>query len=492
MIERRIVFEIHRLADQGTSIRKIARTLGLGRDSVAKYLRDPQPARVRRRRGSKLDPFKNEIERLLALDPEASAEVVRQRLAEKGFRGGITILRDHLRKVRPPAPKRAYIRFESPPGEQCQIDWGEFGSLAYGRTRRKLYCLAVLECHSRLLYLHFTHSQKQAALHQGLLSAFSFMGGTCREMVVDNMLTAVTERVGPAIRFNEAFLEFLRPFKIAPYACNKRQPQEKGKVENVIGYIKGNFWPLRSFRDLCDVNAQAARWRDETANARIHAATGRPPRELFQPEKMRPLPEYPPDCRETLPVKVHKDFAVRFDANAYSVPPWAVGKTVIVKADPETVYIYDGQVLIAEHRRGYERKMRIETPQHVEAARAGLRREWRSREVEHFVGLGPLAQIYLEKMAAAGRALGSGVKKLIGLEDEYGRAALLEAMEKADAHGAYGADYIENILRRNMNPKRNRPPLQLLQERLNRIRLEEPSLAEYDALVLRRRNERDR
>lgn len=98
-----------------------------------------------------LDPFKDAITRMLEADPEASAPVVRQRLMSSGFNGGLTILKDYLRTVRGQATDRkAFIRFESAPGEQFQIDRGHFGSLAYGNTIRKLYCLAVIECHSRM------------------------------------------------------------------------------------------------------------------------------------------------------------------------------------------------------------------------------------------------------------------------------------------------------------------------------------------------------
>ncbi len=103
-------------------------------------------------RESKLDPFKGEIARLLEMYPRASSEVIRQRLLPLGFDGGNTVLKDYLRTVRPDRKKRrAFIRFESPPGEQIQVDWGHFGSLPYGNTMRKLYCLAMIESHSVVL-----------------------------------------------------------------------------------------------------------------------------------------------------------------------------------------------------------------------------------------------------------------------------------------------------------------------------------------------------
>ena len=492
MIDRATVFEIHRLADEGWSLRKIASTLGISRDSAIKYYKQPLPDRKVTSRASKLDPFKDEIGRLLDNDPKASAVVIRQRLMEKGFDGGITILKDYLKQVRhDSSSKRAFIRFESSPGEQIQIDWGHFGSLPYGNTKRKLYCLAVLECHSRLLYLEFTHSQKQEAVHQGLLNAFQFMGGTCREAVVDNMLTAVIERVGPVVRFNDAFLEFLRPFKIRPFACHKAHPHEKGKVENVIKYIRYNFWPLRNFKNLVDVQAQADHWRDNTANVRNHATTGQRPMDRFEASALHPLPHFLPDCRETSCVKVHKDFSIRFDANSYTVTPEMVGQKVTVKADHQTVYIYDSDTLAATHARTWERKKRVESKEHAAAAKRKQDVSWRSQEERAFLSLGPEAKKYLQKMADSGCSIRKSVQRILALKDEYGAGSILTAIRRAEVYSAYGADYIENILYQEMTPQRKHPPVVLQNQALNNIRLTEPNLAEYDAMIVKRSKARD-
>jgi transposase len=488
MIERRLVFEIHHLAHDGLSVRKIAARLGLSRQTVHKYLNDPNPPRQRITRASKLDPFKDDIARMVEADPKVSAMVIHQRLAERGFDGGSTIVRAYLSRVRPRAkPQTAFIRFESAPGVQCQIDWGHFGVLTYGNTTRKLYCLAVVECHSRLLYLEFTHSQRQETLHRALLGAFRFFQGTPQELVHDNMLTAVIEHHGPVVRFNEQFLEFLRPFHITPIACNVRQPQEKGKVEKgAIHYIRHNFWPLRSFTSLDDVQAQADHWRDQVANRRVHTTTGERPIQRFRPEAMRPLPEFLPDCRDAAVVKVHSDFAIQFDGNAYSAPPWAIAKTLTVKADHHHVTLYFKDQAIATHTRCWGRKQRLELPQHRQAAHTHHQRYWLSPEVAAFVALGEVAKAYLEQLATTQQPLHKSVKKLLALKDDYGTQALLDALERASHHRAFGAHYIENILYQEMTPQRQHPPVRLKQPHLNQIRLDEPSLAEFDTFILKR------
>ena len=485
MIDTQTVFEIHHLRQQGLSERKISRTLHLTRKTVRKYLDNPMQKRPAIRRKSKLDPFNNEIKQLLEQDPRVSAEVIKQRIESMGYAGGITIIRDYLQKIRPTS-KQAFIRFESAPGKQMQIDWGHFGSLAYGDTHRKLYALAVVEGYSRMLYVEFTHSQNQSALHQCMLNAFTFFGGTAHEIVVDNMLTAVIERQGRLIRFNDAFLTFLIPLKMVPIACNPGAPHEKGKVESAIKYLRRNFWPLRTFTDLCDVNRQVRKWLDTVANVRVHQTILKRPVDRFADVCLRPLPELLADCRETETLKVYKDFAVRFDANTYTTPPWAIGKWVTLKADQQTVIIFYQHKKIATHDRCWQRGQRIETPTHKEQVRKLQRKLWLDKDIAAFSSIGKEAVTYLQALSQARQPIKKNVSKLLSLKDDYGTASIIYALKKALVHNAIGADYIENILYQEMTPEKHHPPVRLKKEALNNIRLPEPSLEEYDAHVIKR------
>jgi hypothetical protein len=289
------------------------------------------------------------------------------------------------------------------------------------------------------------------------------------------------------VRFNEHFLAFLRPFHITPIACNVAQPQEKGKVEKgAIHYIRHNFWPLRTFRDLTDLQAQANQWRDQVANVRSHATTGEPPIQRFDPKAMRPLPALLPDCRDTAQAKVHTDFSIRFDGNTYTVPPWLIGKSLTVKADHHHLTCYFKEKAVATHLRCWQHKQRIELPQHREAAHQHHRRYWYSQDVAALIALGETAKRYLEHVATTNEPLKKQVKKLLALKDDYGAQALLDAMQRATLHQAFGAHYIENILYQEMTPQRHHLPVRLKQAHLNDIRLEEPTLADYDAFVIKR------
>jgi len=494
MIDRQTVFEIHRLQHAGYSARKIAIQMRLGRDTVRKYLEHPEGVIVPKKpRSSKLDSHHDLIDGLLKEHPLIQAPVVLQRLQEKGFDGRITIVRDYLQKQRGAVLKnrQPFIRFESSPGQQMQIDWGHFDALIYGTNKRKLYALAVMESYSRMLYVQFTHSQRQEVLHQGLLNAFDFFGTSPEEIVVDNMLTAVTERCGRIIRYNDAFLDFLRPFKVVPRACNIRSPQEKGKIERSIQYLRQNFWPARTFTDLTDVQHQVNQWRDTVANVRIHQTTGEKPIDRLTKISPRPLPEGLSDCRETETVLVHKDFAVIFDGNQYTVPPWTVGKHLILKADDHTVTLYHLQKQVAAHCRSWERKQRIELPSHREQVKKLQNKLWRERDVALLSSLCPEAVDYLAAIAGARQPVKKTATILLNLKGEYGDEALICAIRKAMLHKAYGAEYIRNILHQESTPKKQHPPVRLKNEELNAIRLAEPSLAEYDAYILKGRNDNE-
>lgn len=149
-------------------------------------------AAARRKRASKLDPFKATIAELLEQDAKASALVIAQRLRPLGFTGGMSILKDYLHTARTQtSAQRAYVRMEPAPGERFEIDWGHFGALLYQGQARKLYAFCLVECHSRKLFVEFSHSQTFETFVRCHIHAFQSLGGIARELWYDNLATAV-------------------------------------------------------------------------------------------------------------------------------------------------------------------------------------------------------------------------------------------------------------------------------------------------------------
>jgi len=488
MLSNEQINEIHRLHwHQKWSLRQIARHLNLNRRTVAKYLIQPAPPRPRPQRTSKLEPFHDAIGELLEQDPHASAVVILQRLRGRGFDGGITILKDCLHQIRTEsAARRAYLRVESPPGDRFEIDWGHFGALDYSGDTRKLYAFSLVECHSRMMYVEFTHSQCFETFVRCHLHAFQSLGGIARHLVYDNLATAVAEHEGNLVRFHPRFLAFAREFGFLPRACHVASPWEKGKVERAgIGYLRQNFWPLRTFTDLADVNRQVRQWLDEVANQRLHRETRERPDQRFLVESLLPVPALLPDYRDTADALVRKDLRLDFDGNRYCVPARYVGCRLTVKADSQSLTIYHQEREVVTYARCWRRGQTLGAERFEKELLDQRPAAHLSRTQQRLVAqLGARAAEYLRNLAQSDRALPRQIAELNELVRSYGPEAVAQAIDKAAAAHAFGSDYIANILRQQSSPRPVEPPVRLKDPRLNELATDQLSLLEYDAFLL--------
>jgi transposase len=491
MLNREQIDTLYRLHYQEKwSVRRIARHLQISRPTVRKYLQGPVLVPVRRPRASKLDPYKELLAELLEKDPQVPATRLLQILRQQGYEGGKTILGDYLRWVRPRRQPRGFIRMEERPGESFQVDWGHFGSLDYQGDSRRLYAFVLIESHSRRLFVEFTHSQCFETFLRCHQHGFRFMQGVAREIVYDNLLSAVAERDGRLVRFQPRFWAFARDYGFCPRACTPRAAWEKGKCERALGYLRKNFWPLRSFRDLYDVNQQVRQWLKEVANQRRHRETREIPEKRFRPQALLPLPVLDPDYRDTETPLVHKDLRLRFDGNAYCVPQRFIGKRLTLKADSQSVTIYHRHREIVRYPRSWQRghtqgAERFEKP--LLENRPGARRSQAQQQLVAW--LGQPAEEYLQELAGSDRVLSRQIRELLDLIREYGPDPVRAALEKAHQARAFGADYVANILYQNFTSRRPQPRLELKDPRLNQLTTDPVSLHEYDELILRQRKE---
>jgi hypothetical protein len=266
----------------------------------------------------------------------------------------------------------------------------------------------------------------------------------------------------------------------------------KGKIEKGgVHYVCYNFWPCRRFVDLDDVNAQAFKWRDQIANARVHGTTGQIPQERFRPDALRPLPEVLPDTRDSADAKVHSDCRFKFDGNYYSAPHWMVGKTLSIKADNHTVTASYKNKIIAKHPRTWQRKAVIENPNHVKDLLQTRKKARLTKQQQLLLSMGEQIKDFLDGLARAGKSLSHATSRLLDLRDQYGTEAVITAIETAMKYNAYGVDYVENILHQNMRPITRYPKVVLQNSSLNQLQLQEPDLLIYDAITLKKRNDND-
>jgi transposase len=340
---------------------------------------DIHERREYRKRGSKLDSYKAYINSRLE-DFDLPATTLLREIKEQGYEGGITIVKEYTREIKKEKVRTITERFETEPGRQAQIDWGECGTVLIDGLRRKLYVFVLVLGFSRMLFAKFTTSTRRPVLHQCLQEAFAQLG-IPEEVVVDNMKQAVEAHTKQGVRFSPGFLDFCEHYGVVPVATPPYWPRAKGKVERGVGYVKRSFLEGRSFTDLEDLNQQLQLWLDTVANVRVHGTTGRVPAEAHTSEQMRlrpyqAAPYY--DTRLAEVRKVHSDAHIRFDSVFYSVDPKAVGKSVVVKASGQHIgdmlEIFLGNECVGVHQRAHESQIRVTLPEHERKIRLLSRR----------------------------------------------------------------------------------------------------------------------
>jgi transposase len=473
---------------EGVSVRQIASRLHLARKTVRKILGlHKAPAKPKAApRGSLLDPYEKAIHALLDDTPEMLAPAVLERLRPLGYTGGVTILRARLRSLRKHGQREAFLTLHFEAGAAMQIDWADFGFALPGVARRVSAFVAVL-CYSRYLYIEFTLSQSMGTFLRCMDRCLKFFGGSTAADIFDNMKTVVLSHTALATVFNPKFLAFAHARGgFAVLACNVRKGNEKGRVERPIGYARVRFWPGRRFRDLFDLNAQAAAWRDEFANARVHEETGKVPALVFRHEekrRLKPLSDTPFNTDDIEGSGANKMFRVLFDRNHYSVPWRLASQQVIVRANDHTVGIFLGTKQIAIHPRSWGVGEDIEHPSHKLGLLEQKPRAAAGSLPPALALLDDTGRAYFRLLAAGSRSIHRETLRLILLVELFGSAATESAVAEVMQTGHVGAEYVEYVLRHKRGLAPQPPPLRLGNPDLDQIALPEPDLAFYDQLA---------
>jgi transposase len=349
-----VILDLHR---QGLSPTAIARQLGIDRKTVRKYIaRGLEPPSYRRqpRRPRCTDAFLPYLRERLAAYPALTAVRLWRELSERGFTGGYTAVKRAVQEVRPDRPRRFEIRFETPPGEQAQVDLARFEVIftdAPGQTRI-VWLFSMVLGFSRLIFARFVVHQDLQTVLRCHVAALSAVGGVPREILYDRMKTAVTgEDADGLVIYNRGLLDLARHFGFQPRACRPYRAKTKGKVERPFRYIREDFFLARSFRSLDDLNAQLRHWLDTVANPRVHATTKRVVNEAFAEERpsLRPLPLAPYRTVLKLERRLSHEGMVSVGGNLYSVPDTARRRLLEVHCFVDEIRILEEGSLIASH-----------------------------------------------------------------------------------------------------------------------------------------------
>jgi transposase len=353
----------------GISIKEIHRRTGRDRKTIRRALRSDRPPRYRRREqaSSKLDPFREEVARLLREEPRITNTRIRELIAEQGYGGGKTILDDYLRELRPVlCPRRTYQRTSYPVAKICQFDlWEPRAEIPVdrGQTRRGWVVTAELGF-SRAAAGTLVFSRQAPEILFGMGECLRKLGGLPKVLVWDREAAIHGGGGHPT----DAFAGFCGSLAVGWRILAAADPESKGLLERTHRFMRSNFESARSFASPADYQAQLDAWFTERANPRFHRGIRDVParRLAAEQERMRPLPAEMPDSDRRFVIRVPQQPYLRFDTNDYSLDPRFAGRRVEVRASQArvTARALDFGHLAASHERVFAKHLTITDPAH--------------------------------------------------------------------------------------------------------------------------------
>lgn len=493
MIDYETYVQIRNYSERdGLNHSQIADALGLDQRTVARWVNEKryQPRKSAQRQ-SKLDPYKNDILRMLEKHPYSAMQIF-QRIRENGFTGGKTIVADYVQKVRPPKTT-PYLKLVFAPGECAQVDWGSYGTVRVGSTNRRLSFFVMVLCHSRMMYVEFTVSQTMEHFLGCHQNAFHFFGAVPQKIMVDNLKSAVLKRiVGRDPVFNPKYLDFADHYGFSIVACNVGKGNEKGIVENAVGYTKKNLLNGLDIADFKILNPMARHWLETVANVRSHKETGKRPVDMFAEEKssLQSLPVEPCDIGVVKQLRASRQFRVTIDTNRYSVPAQLAGVRLTAKLYPDRICLYHENKLIARHPRSYDRHQDFEHPDHPKALLAQRKKANDQKIFMRFLSLSDKAQQYYRQLEQRRMNPAHHIRQIVALSEIYSKEQVAMAMEDAFSFSAFSCEYIANLLEQRARPVKAPGALHLTRANdLLDLTIDHPDLSIYNLALKEDENE---
>lgn len=380
--------DIFTLARQGYSQRSIAKRLGLNRRTVAKYMRTGEfPRNKKMKRHSKLKPYHGMIRDWLGHE-NYQATRIHELLIQQGYEGSYETVKRYVKGVKEERDRIAYVRFETVPGLQAQVDFADFKVVEADGRETTVYSFVMVLGYSRHMYVEFVEQCTMTSFLDCHKNAFGYFGGVSSEVVYDNIKNVVIRRLLGCVKFNTTFYDFAVHYRFKPVVAPPYAAWCKGKVERPIQYIRERFWRGHSFVNVRKANHDVLQWLNTVASARIHGTTHQRVSERFEKEKkhLGALPIRPYDTSEKVIRKVYKDCQVCFGSNRYVVPHKYVGKKVLLKVKEGILKIYHDDELLTVYRIPEEKGKMVAHPWFYAALRAD--REQLQRKYHHAEGKG--------------------------------------------------------------------------------------------------------
>ena len=455
------------LKTSGMSVRAIARSLKMGRNTVRDVLADhrqqrqdgaplivPRPASTR---STKLDSYKDAIHRLLATYADITAQRVFEELRSAGYDGGYTMVRERVHELRPRAPKISLPTPSYPPGEMAESDWSPYMIDFTGIGRRKVVACSYVLTYSRRKVYTFHAREDTHELMDAHVQAFTRLGGVAARCKYDRQKAVVLRHEGTQPIWNPRFIAFATYYEFSPHACQKRSPNEKPKVERAFWELECSFFNGRSFFDVDDLKRQHLRWVDEIADPRVTRGQHTPILERFTEEAphLRSLPQHPYDTARVVYRLCDAMGCIAWEGNLYEVPYEHVTDFLPVRITSDQVFIYGRDLhCIATHIRlpkGLHERGYLPERQVPQRSRGGADLDVLRPA---FDAMGEDAAAYLRGLEVAQpRNVAHHARKLLALRERYKSQDLLAALRQAQRYGAFDQAAVARILETTAQPR---------------------------------------
>lgn len=451
--------------NRGWSIRKISRELVVSRKRIRRILasksilRDTTPEekiKPKKRRPSKLDPYKKHIGELLEQYPDITAQRIFELISEKGFDGEITILRNYLKEVRQVAIKTPLTMVETDPGQRANHDWSDY-NITYtltGETERVTFFSYIL-AYSRRQYMSLVDDKTQGTLFRELIAAFIYFDGVPMEVKGDNQKACVERwEMGRPV-FNRKFLEFATHYRFHPLTITPGKPIENLKVERPFYYFERSFLQGRRFRDREDLRRQLCDWLTQINDQRIHGTTHRKPIEMYQEELpfLQRLPVHHFDTSQVVHLTVNQESCVQWKGYQYVVPQQYMYEVCAVRITKQYLEVYStGGEKIATHPLAEKgRTERYVGKPHKKVKNLSVPI---ADVVRRLVDFAPEMGAFIEQIKRHKRTSWQyHLRRLLALKAVYHIDDILVAVRRAQQYKVFDATTIEGFLQTNSEPR---------------------------------------
>ena len=348
MITQEHIVNILVLQKQGYAPTEIAREVRCDPRTVRRYLANPEllgKPLTRRKRGSILDPYRGLLQELVQAGFRGAT--IFRRLRQAGYAGCFTLVKNAVQAAKEDRQRLAYIRFETEPGAQAQVDFGDFQAICPDGTSRTCYLFSMILGHSRMLYSEFLERCDIVSFLDAHQRAFLYFGGVPREILYDRMRNVYIKRLHDKPQFTQGLQSLSVHYGFTPRVAPPYAPWVKGKVERPYDFIREDFWRGYSVTTLAQANQDLQVWLAQ-ASERVHGTTRQVVREQFAREQptLLALPPNPCDVSLRLTREVRKDCRISVDGNYYLIPHRYVGRKVTVRLRHTTLRVYDDATLL--------------------------------------------------------------------------------------------------------------------------------------------------